>query len=58
MMASNSEAQRRTTTRSREGFFEPFSIDDVRVDDIVVFPKTGKARIRATGKTVPLSELQ
>ena len=34
------------------------TIGDNRADDIVVFPKTGKARIRATGKTVPIGEVQ
>ena len=33
------------------------TIGDNRTEDIAVFPKTGKARIRATGKVVPMSEV-
>ena len=33
------------------------TIGDNKPDDIAVFPKTGKARIRATGKVVPMSEV-
>jgi uncharacterized cupin superfamily protein len=34
------------------------TIGDNHPDDIACFPKTGKARIRATGKMVPISEAQ
>jgi len=33
------------------------TIGDSKPDDIAVFPRTGKARIRATGKVVPMSEV-
>ncbi|HEV2704080.1 MAG TPA: cupin domain-containing protein [Steroidobacteraceae bacterium] len=33
------------------------TIGDNHPDDIACFPKTGKARIRASGKVVPISEL-
>ena len=33
------------------------TIGDHKADDIACFPKAGKARIRATGKMVPLSEI-
>jgi len=33
------------------------TIGDNKPDDIAVFPRTGKARIRATGKVVPMSEV-
>jgi len=33
------------------------TIGDNLHDDIACFPNTGKARIRATGKTVPISSL-
>ena len=34
------------------------TIGDNDPDDIAVFPNSGKARIRATGKMVPIAELQ
>jgi uncharacterized cupin superfamily protein len=33
------------------------TIGDNKPDDIAVFPRTGKARIRATGKMVPMGEV-
>jgi uncharacterized cupin superfamily protein len=33
------------------------TIGDNRADDITCFPNTGKARIRATGKTVPIASV-
>ncbi len=33
------------------------TIGDNHPDDIACFPKTGRARIKATGKTVPLTEV-
>jgi len=33
------------------------TIGDNKSDDIACFPKSGKARIKATGKTVPISEV-
>lgn len=33
------------------------TIGDNKPEDIAVFPRAGKARIRATGKTVPMSEV-
>jgi uncharacterized cupin superfamily protein len=33
------------------------TIGDNKTDDIVFFPKSGRARIRATGKTVPISAI-
>jgi len=32
------------------------TIGDNHADEIVVFPKTGKARVRATGRTIPIPE--
>ncbi len=34
------------------------TIGDNRPDDIACFPDTGKARIRAIGKMVPLAQVQ
>lgn len=33
------------------------TIGDNKADDIAVFPMTGKAKIRATGKMVPIADL-
>ncbi len=34
------------------------TIGDNRPDDIACFPKTGKARMKATGKIVPIEEIE
>jgi uncharacterized cupin superfamily protein len=34
------------------------TIGDNQADDVACFPNTGKARVRATGKVVPITEIQ